>query len=439
MKHKSLIKFFIVIGLALGAQHTAIAQQERVCMATSPDTLPSGTSGLLRATVSQATTLENPAAPASGSVIIIPVVVHVVYNTSAQQISNQQVRSQIQVLNQDFRKKNTDTRYIPAAFRALAGDARIEFRLATKDPAGLPTSGITRTPTEAPVFGLDDAIKDPAAGGVGAWNRDEYLNIWVGNLSPGIMGYASVPGCSPEKDGVVVRHDAFGTTGTVKSPHHKGRTTVHEIGHWLGLRHIWGDAACGDDQVDDTPPQQGPTRGCPSGVVATCSSGPAGNMYMNFMDFTNDECINMFTAGQVARMRALFSAGEARHALLFSEKAAGAVVDMETSYTPEWQVYPNPATQELWIRQPGQLSGSLSAGSPDNSTLDYLSGDLSGIQPDKPAAATGRVVIFNSLGQPVKQLQLQAGQTRVDIRGLNPGIYYISGTDGLKLKFMKVK
>src|SRR5690606_2215452 len=126
----------------LGVKHAAIAQQERVCIAMSPDTLSSGTSSLIRATVSQATMLENPAALAPTSVIIIPVVVHVVYHTSTQQISDQQVRSQIQVLNQDFRKKNTDTRYIPAAFKALAGDARIDFRLATKDPAGRPTSAI---------------------------------------------------------------------------------------------------------------------------------------------------------------------------------------------------------------------------------------------------------------------------------------------------------
>ncbi len=403
MKHK----FFPIICLVLLTQFPAFAQHERVCVAVSPDTVT------MRATVSQATMLENPAALAAEEVIIIPVVVHVVYQTPAQNISDNQIRSQIQVLNEDFRKKNKDTHYIPAAFRPLAGDARIEFRLATTDPSGFASSGITRTPTDIPVFGLDDAIKETTAGGINAWNRDEYLNIWVGNLSPGVMGYASVPGCLPGKDGVVIRHDAFGTNGTAKAPYHKGRTAVHEIGHWLGLRHIWGDAACGDDQVDDTPPQQGPTRGCPSGVVATCASGPAGNMYMNFMDFTNDECINMFTAGQVARMRTLFNAGETRHALLSSLKAVGASADIALAELPaEWQVYPNPAVHELWIRLPDNAPGNR-------------------------AGSGHRVVVFNSLGQPVKQVQLQAGLTRIDIRELNPGVYYISGTNGLKGRFLK--
>src|SRR5688572_24874459 len=255
---------------------------------------------------------------AAPDVIIIPVVVHIVYHTDEQNISNDQVRSQIKVLNEDFRKKNIDAAYIPAAFKNLAADARIEFRLATVDPSGFTTDGILRRSTDVTAFGLDDKIKSSVLGGADAWNRDQYLNLWIGNLSGGMVGYASVPGCAPEKDGVVIKYSAFGTTFNVLAPFNKGRTAVHEIGHWLGLRHIWGDTDCGDDKIDDTPPQAGPTRGCPSGVVATCSSGAAGNMYMNFMDFTNDECTNMFTEGQTNRMRELFNAGGARVALLRS-------------------------------------------------------------------------------------------------------------------------
>jgi hypothetical protein len=338
-------------------------------------------------------------------VIIIPVVVHIVYNTAGQNISNDQVRSQMKVLNEDFRKKNKDAAYIPAAFRDLAADSRIEFRLATVDPSGFITNGIVRKSTAVSGFVQDDKIKSSALGGDDPWNRDQYLNLWVGNLTGGVMGYASVPGCSPEKDGVVISYKAFGTTANVTAPFNKGRTTVHEIGHWLGLRHIWGDADCGDDKIDDTPPQAGPTRGCPSGIIATCSSGAAGNMYMNFMDFTNDECTNMFTVGQANRMRELFAAGGARSSLIYSDKASGAEEDLYEESIAKTRLYPNPAVDFI----------NITLGSPVND----------------------KIIIYNNLGQVTKQIAVTKSQMNIDVKDLKSGMYFISFGGKEVLKFIK--
>jgi hypothetical protein len=339
-------------------------------------------------------------------VIIIPVVVHVVYNNADQNISNEQIKSQLNVLNQDFRKKNKDAAYIPAAFRDFAADARIEFRLATSDPSGLPTAGIIRTSTAVAGFGMDDKIKSSLTGGADGWNRDEYLNLWIGNLSGGTMGYASVPGSAPEKDGVVISYSVFGTTSNVRAPFNKGRTTVHEVGHWLGLRHIWGDTDCGDDKIDDTPPQAGPTRGCPSGVIATCTSGAAGNMYMNFMDFTNDECTNMFTLGQASKIRELFALGGSRAALLKSLKAEGAVVDEEVvAASPKIKLYPNPASSKLNV----QLNNTT----------------------------TGDIIIYNNVGQIAKRFPVTKSSMDLNISSLKAGMYFLSIGGKGSYKFIK--
>jgi hypothetical protein len=238
-------------------------------------------------------------------VCVIPVVVHVVAKTAAQNISDAQVNSQIQVLNRDFRMTNTDIGAVPAAFQPLAADARIEFALATTDPDGNPTTGILRVSTTADDFTDDDRVKSASTGGSDAWPADRYLNIWVCQLTPW-LGYAQFPGAPAATDGVVVLHSAFGTTGTAAAPFDLGRTTTHEVGHWLNLRHIWGDVigCTGNDLVADTPVQSGPNFGCPSFPSVTCSNGPNGDLFMNYMDYTDDACMVMFTAGQVARMDA---------------------------------------------------------------------------------------------------------------------------------------
>ena len=173
----------------------------------------------------------------------IPVVVHVVWKTATQNISDAQITSQIDVLNRDFRRSNSDVSSTPAPFLPLTADARIEFYLANVDPGGAPTTGITRFNTSLDSF-TDDRVKARATGGADAWPADRYLNIWVCQLEPG-LGYAQFPGGPAATDGVVILHSAFGTKGTAVPPFHLGRTATHEIGHWLNLYHIWGDDGTG--------------------------------------------------------------------------------------------------------------------------------------------------------------------------------------------------
>ncbi|AXY75081.1 T9SS C-terminal target domain-containing protein [Paraflavitalea soli] len=340
------------------------------------------------------------------AVIKIPVVVHVLYNTPSQNISDAQIKSQIDVLNKDFRKLNSDTINVPAVFKHLAADCLIEFELAKIDPFGKATTGITRKSTSILMYGLDDRIKFSSKGGADAWDTDNYLNIWVGSLAGGLLGYASVLGCDKAVDGVAITPGAFGTVGPVGAPYNKGRTTTHEIGHWLGLRHIWGDAACGDDHIDDTPPQRGATRNCPTGVVVTCENNPYGNMYSNYMDFTDDACLNLFTLGQRNKMRSLFEPGAARYSLLSSKALTGTPVTTPPTTRPieepaaiaeiSIKVYPNPATTFITI---------------DGGTAGELTGKI--------------VSIRNHLGQLVMQVKVTKGNMPVNIGHLRDGMYFL--------------
>lgn len=243
-------------------------------------------------------------------VVTIPVVVHVVYNTSAENISDAQILSQIAILNEDFRRTNSDADNV----WSQATDAEIEFCLATRDPSGNATSGITRTSTSRTSFSSNDAVKFDANGGKNAWPAADYLNIWVCDLN-GLLGYAQFPGGSASTDGVVCDYAAFGSTGAAASPFDLGRTATHEIGHWLNLRHIWGDGGCSvDDFISDTPASDAANYGCDIGHVS-CSSV---DMVQNYMDYSDDACMNLFTVGQKDRMRVLFESGGARESLLNS-------------------------------------------------------------------------------------------------------------------------
>jgi hypothetical protein len=237
----------------------------------------------------------------------IPVVVHVVWNTAQQNISDAQINSQIDVLNRDFRRTNPDVNNTPAPFLPLTADSRIEFFRANVDPNGAPTTGITRTQTTVTSFGSNDAVKSQTTGGANPWPADRYLNVWVCQLGGGLLGYAQFPGGPAATDGVVILHSAFGTTGTAAPPFHLGRTATHEIGHWLNLNHIWGDdgtGCSGTDNVADTPNQAGSNTGTPAFPHVTCGNGPNGDMFMNYMDYVDDPAMFMFTAGQVTRMQA---------------------------------------------------------------------------------------------------------------------------------------
>jgi Pregnancy-associated plasma protein-A/Repeat of unknown function (DUF346) len=243
----------------------------------------------------------------------IAVVVHVVWNAPAQNIADAQIQSQIDVLNRDFRRLNPDVANVPAPYQPLVADARVEFALATQDPSGNPTTGITRRQTTVASFNADtDNVKSNATGGTDAWPADRYLNVWVcggltDNLGRSLLGYAQFPGGPAATDGVVIIHDAFGTVGTAAPPFNLGRTATHEIGHWLNLFHIWGDdgqGCSGSDLVDDTPNQAGANLGVPTFPRVTCSNGPNGDLFVNYMDYVDDAVMVMFTEGQVARMQA---------------------------------------------------------------------------------------------------------------------------------------
>lgn len=251
----------------------------------------------------------------------IPVVFHIVYNNATQNVSDAQIMSQLDVLNKDFRKLNTDWANTPAVFQPLVADCEIQFCLAQQDPAGNATTGINRVATNVTSFSTNNAVKYSAQGGANIWDRNKYLNIWVCNLSGGVLGYAQFPGGAAATDGVVITYTGFGTIGTAQAPFNKGRTATHEVGHWLNLYHIWGDdgTACnGSDQVNDTPNQGGPNYGCPAFPKISCNNGPNGDMHMNYMDYSDDACMYMFSNGQKVRIDALFAAGGARASLLNS-------------------------------------------------------------------------------------------------------------------------
>jgi len=251
------------------------------------------------------------------TLITIPVVVHVLYSNSNENISDAQIQSQIDVLNEDFRRLNSDADNT----WSQATDVEIEFCMATIDPNGNSTNGITRKSSTRATWGTNDAMKRASQGGVNPWPVSDYLNMWVCNIGGGILGYAQFPGGSAATDGVVMGTQYFGSKDKgngffLAAPFDLGRTATHEVGHYLNLRHIWGDANCGDDFVGDTPTQQSPSRQCP---VGNNSCGSV-DMVQNYMDYSDDACMNLFTVGQKNRMRAVLESGGFRASLANSNK-----------------------------------------------------------------------------------------------------------------------
>ncbi len=253
----------------------------------------------------------------ASTVVTIPVVFHVVYANGSQNISDAQILSQLQILNDDFRRLNSDADNT----WSQAADSEVEFCLATNDPEGNPTDGILRVSTSVSSFGTSDNVKFSNSGGSNAWPAGSYLNFWVCNIGGGILGYAQFPGGSASTDGVVCDYRYVGDMGTATAPFDLGRTATHEVGHWLNLYHIWGDGNCNqDDQVTDTPNSDASNFGCATGHVS-CSST---DMVQNYMDYSDDACMNLFTAGQKTRMQALFAPGGFRASLATSDGCAPA-------------------------------------------------------------------------------------------------------------------
>lgn len=241
-------------------------------------------------------------------IIEIPVVVNVLYKTDAENISQQQIQSQIDVLNADFNNTNSDKNSVPSIFSSSVGTVGVRFVLAATN----------RKATNKKSWGTNDAMKKSSQGGIDPTDPALNLNMWSCNLGRGLLGYAQFPGGNPATDGVVVLYSAFGSRalypgGTYISKYDLGRTATHEVGHWMNLRHIWGDdggSCSGSDDVADTPNQANYNYGCPTFPHRTCSNN--GDMSMNYMDYTDDRCMYMFTNNQAQRMLAVFASGGPR-------------------------------------------------------------------------------------------------------------------------------
>lgn len=240
---------------------------------------------------------------AAGGTIEIPVVVHVLAKTKAEDISLAQIQSQIDVLNEDFNLNNSDASNTPAIFSTLKADVGVHFTL----------DRVIRKATNKKSWAPNDGMKKSSQGGSDAIDPDQYLNIWVCNLGQNLLGYATFPtSAGAWNDGVVILYSAFGRQGTLIAKYNKGRTATHEVGHWMNLRHIWGDATCGNDLVGDTPLHNTANYNCPTYPhMSTCGPNIT-EMTMNYMDYTDDACMYMFTSGQKDRMLSLFASGMPR-------------------------------------------------------------------------------------------------------------------------------
>lgn len=226
----------------------------------------------------------------------IPIVFHILYNTSSENIPLSQLQDQVDALNEDFNLQNPGRNSIPSEFTGV--EANVDIRFVLED--------VIRVQTKKRQWRPDDSMKFSSSDGSDVVNPQEFLNIWVvGNMpyrGGNILGYAQFPGGSWATDGVVLDHRFTGTT-----QYSTGRTATHEVGHWLNLRHIWGDGGCGaTDYVADTPDSDAPSRGCPTYPTVNCGTN---DMTMNFMDYSDDPCLNMFTEGQKSRMLSVFANG----------------------------------------------------------------------------------------------------------------------------------
>jgi Pregnancy-associated plasma protein-A len=232
--------------------------------------------------------------------IVIPVVFNVVYRTAEENISLARLQSQIDVLNKDFNAQNSDFNN-PTPYASVKANVGISFVL----------DKVVRKETTRRSWTDDDAVKKSSRGGISPTNPTTSLNFWVCNLADDLLGYAQFPGDAAATDGVVCTYDAVGIN-KANSRFGLGRTATHEIGHWMNLIHIWGDRTCGSDRVSDTPVHNDANLGVPpAGHRSTCSGTPL-EMFMNYMDYTDDKAMFMFSNGQKSRMLAIFASGGSR-------------------------------------------------------------------------------------------------------------------------------
>lgn len=368
----------------------------------------------------------------AATVYNIPVVFHIIHSGQAvgtsYNISQAQVNSQITILNQDFRKSNSDfgTYVTQSGLSSLAADCEINFCSAQVTPTGsiMPEPGIDRilcsdkswtNPPHTDTY-INSTIKPGSS-----WDPTKYLNIWIVYMNDGTLGYAQFPtvpsaatptigdmngwGGAANTDGVVFDYRYIGNIGTATAPYNKGRTAVHEIGHWLGLWHIWGDdgSACsGTDYVTDTPNQAGENYTCPTtnGSVKTdaCSTTTPGVNYQNYMDYSDDKCMVMFTAGQKARMQACMQYCTRRSSLATSTVCSVNSID-ENVTELETEIFPNPSTGDLYV------------------TVNVLN------------TQDFTIIVINTLGQTIqeiKQVRSNGGTTKIDLSDNAKGVYFVT-------------
>ena len=334
----------------------------------------------------------------AATVVTIPVVFHILYKNDTENVSDEQIMSQLTVLNTDYRKLNADfSSVVPNAFQSFGADMQIQFCIATKTPSGTPTTGIVRKSVSSS-FVLEDSYY--TANGDASWDTTKYLNIWVGSFSDtSLLGFADFPSSAGQSDdGLCVSFDAFGTTGTATTPFNKGRTTTHEIGHYFGLDHPWGDddSSCGSsgnsDGISDTPATNGPYQGCPNfpNNANACATTSNGSMFMNYMDYVDDGCMAFFTNGQKTVVQNTLSSS--RLSLLSSSGCAALGLD-EQSSIDAIALYPNPASQYFNI----------------TSVLTLID----------------EVDIFDNNGRLVKNQKLSQINNIITIEDLASGIYFV--------------
>lgn len=354
----------------------------------------------------------------SGSIYTIPVVFHIVYNIAEENVPDSVILDQLRILNEDYGRMNSDTVNMRSDFEIVKGDPKIEFKLAQIDPVGNPTSGITRTSTSLESFGsllflqgdMSDLerVKSTADGGIDPWDQSRYLNIWVCDMSifgfTALLGYATPPAGLPNwppgstagmSDGVVLQYQTVGSNNPADLGggfEVLGRTATHEIGHYLGLRHIWGDGDCtAQDGIDDTPNADAQSDTDCDPTKNTCTDNIQGfdlpDMIENFMDYSSEDCQNTFTAQQVSLMHGVLELQ--RYDLVHNNPAS--IEELSISLS----VYPNPAQHSIQIQNHEQFE-------------TFTVRDLNG-----------------------KDVIHQDSSQLVDISDLNSGMYFLEGKTSL--------
>ncbi|WP_107039468.1 M43 family zinc metalloprotease [Brumimicrobium mesophilum] len=419
MKKKLLFGFTLFAGISFAQQD--VLEMERCYSHKFIEYQDQQTPGFIQHVNEQFEIAKNSPLTKSTWEYKIPVVVHVVHFSGApeQNIHDSIILNQIDILNDDYNRWNEDTINMRSDFEEIAGSPKILFGLASIDPNGNPTTGITRTETSVSTFGdlailtsgdlsAAEAVKNSSEGGIDPWDQSRYLNIWICNIDilgfTPLLGYATPPTNLPNwpagstgnlNDGVVLQFQAVGSNNPndllLGGAAHEvlGRTATHEVGHYLGLRHIWADGGCNQqDGIDDTPNAIEQSGECDT-TANTCVDDINGidlpDMVENYMDYSDESCQNSFTKGQVALMKGVLE--NQRYDLVYNNPASVSKNVLNAS------IYPNPTTNELNI----QL---------DNGQIKT-------------------VEILNMHGQTLMQTEQNNAAAKINVSNLTPGVYIV--------------